>query len=120
MLIRMLKSKLHMALCTQTALTYHGSITIDESLMEAVGLLPHEAVLIGNVANGLRAETYCIPGKRGGGDIQMNGAMARLAQPGDRLIILSFAWLDAKEVPGHKPKVAILDASNKIVEQWEA
>jgi aspartate 1-decarboxylase len=100
-------------------LNYHGSITIDEGLMEAVGLLPYEAVLIGNVSNGLRAETYCIKGPRGKGDIQMNGAMARLAEPGDRIIIISFAFMDPSEVPGHKPKVAVLDAKNQISEQWE-
>lgn len=117
--IRLLKSKLHMACVTRTALNYHGSITIDETLLEAVGLLPYEAVLIGNVSTGLRAETYCIKGERGSGEIQMNGAMARLAEPGDRLIILSFAFLEPSEVAGHRPRVAVLDVKNRIQEQWE-
>lgn len=119
MQLRLLKSKLHMATCRNTHLLYHGSITIDEDLMDAVGLLAYEAVLIGNCATGMRAETYVLTGKRGSGEIQLNGAMARLAQPGDRLIIMSFAFLEPSEVARHKPKVAVLDEKNQIVEQWE-
>lgn len=119
MQLKLLKSKLHMATATMTRLDYHGSITIDQDLIEAVGLLPYEAVTIGNCSNGYRAETYVLPGKRGAGDMQLNGAMARLAQPGDRLIIMSFAFMEPHEVPNHKPRVAILDEKNRIVEQWE-
>lgn len=117
--LRLLKSKLHMAAVTGTNLTYHGSITIPEDLIEAVGFLPYEAVLIANCATGARAETYILKGTRGSADIQMNGAMARLAQPGDRIIIMSYAYLEPQQVEGHKPKVAILDEKNRIVEQWE-
>lgn len=118
MQLRLLKSKLHLAAVTKTALNYHGSITVDEALMDAVGLVPYEAVLVGNVSTGIRAETYVIKGERGSGEVQMNGAMARLAQPGDRLIIMAFAFLEPAEVSAHRPRVAILDAENRIKEQW--
>jgi aspartate 1-decarboxylase len=119
MQLRLLKSKLHMGACTGTNLHYHGSITIDEDLMEAAGLLPYEAVLIANVSTGARGETYVLKGERGKKQMELNGAMARLATTGDRLIVLAFALLDPKEVPHHKPKVAVLDSHNGILEQWE-
>lgn len=118
MQIRLLKSKLHMAAVTNTHLHYHGSITIDEDLMDAVGLLPYEAVLIANVSTGVRAETYVLKGERGRRQMELNGAMARLAEKGDRIIIISFAFLDPKEVDSHHPRIAILDANNEIVEKW--
>lgn len=119
MQIRVLKSKLHMAAVTQTELTYHGSITIAKDLMDAVGLIPYEQVLIGNCANGQRAETYVIEGEPGSGAMQLNGAMARMAQPGDRIIVLAFAFAEPTEAQSHKPRVAVLDEKNTIVEQWE-
>jgi aspartate 1-decarboxylase len=119
MLLRLLKSKLHMAAVTGTNLHYHGSITIDEDLMEAVGLLPHEAVLIANVSTGARGETYVIKGERGKKQIELNGAIARLATPGDRLIVLAFALVEPKEVAALKPKIACLDTHNGITEQFE-
>jgi len=119
MLIRVLKSKLHMATVSQTELTYHGSITIDEDLMKAAGLREYEQVLIGNCANGQRAETYVIKGEPGSGAMQMNGAMARLAQPGDRIIVLAFAFAEPKEAETIKPRVVVLDEQNAIVEQWD-
>lgn len=118
MQIRVLKSKLHMATVTQTELSYHGSITIAKDLMEAVGLVPYEQVLIGNCANGQRAETYVIEGEAGSGAMQMNGAMARLAQPGDRLVVLAFAFAEPRELETIKPHVAVLDEKNRIIEQW--
>lgn len=117
--IHLLKSKLHMATVTRTELNYHGSVSIDPRLMEAVGLLPYEKVLIGNCASGVRGETYAIRGEAGSGEIQMNGAMAHLAKPGDRLIILAFAELTPEEAAGHRPRVAVLDESNRVVESWE-
>src|SRR3712207_4332115 len=119
MQVRLLKSKLHMAAVTQTRLDYHGSVTIDRELVDAVGLLPYEMVIVANVATGHRAETYVLPGDRGKREVQLNGAMARLAQPGDRVIIFSYAFLDPREVEGHKPVVAVLDAGNRIVDRWE-
>ena len=120
MLLRILKAKLHLATVTHAELHYHGSITIDRDLMDAVGLLPYEQVLIANTANGTRGETYVIPGERGSGVIQMNGGLARLAMPGDRIIILAFAFCEQKELPGFHPRVAILDEKNRIVEQFDA
>jgi aspartate 1-decarboxylase len=120
MQIRLLKSKLHLATVTQTDLSYHGSITIAEDLMEAVGLLPYEMVLVANSSNGQRAETYVIKGERGSGDMQLNGAMARLAIPGDRIIVLAFASLTPEEARSHRPRIAVLDQGNRIVECWDA
>ena len=116
--VRLLKSKLHMATVTQTELTYHGSITIAQDLLEAVGILPYEQVLIANSNNGQRGETYALVGPAGSGVMQLNGAMARLAQPGDRLIVMAFADLTPAEAGHHKPQIAILDEKNQIVEQW--
>jgi aspartate 1-decarboxylase len=118
MLIRVLKSKLHMATVTQTELTYHGSITIARDLMDAAGLIPYEQVLIGNCSTGQRGETYVLEGEAGSGSMQLNGAMARLAQPGDRIIVLAFAFADPQEARTIKPQVAILNERNEIVEQW--
>ncbi len=118
MLLRFLKSKLHMASVTQTEVSYHGSITIDVELMEAVGLRPYEQVLIGNCATGQRAETYVIQGTAGSGSMQLNGAMARLAQPGDRIIVMAFAFVTPEEADNLHPRIAVLDEQNRIVEQW--
>ncbi|WP_437201564.1 aspartate 1-decarboxylase [Planctomicrobium sp. SH664] len=119
MLLRLLKAKLHMAAVTRTDVSYHGSITIDRDLMDAVGLLAFEQVLIANSATGQRGETYVIPGPRGSGSMQMNGAMARLAQPGDRIIVLAFAFAEPHEAATLHPKVAILNEQNRIIEQFE-
>ena len=116
MTLKILKSKLHQATVTAGHLTYHGSLTLDPELMEAVGLLPYEAILVSNLATGLRGETYVIPGQRGQRAVELNGAMARLGTTGDRIIIMAFALLDPSEVPEHRPRVAILDRSNEIVE----
>jgi len=116
MFLSLLKSKLHMASVTKTELTYHGSITIDAELMAAVGLRPHEKVLVSNCSTGQRGETYVLKGRKGKRDIQLNGAMARLAQPGDRIIVMAFALLTPEEADRHTPVVAILDADNRITE----
>jgi aspartate 1-decarboxylase len=118
MLLHLLKSKLHLATVTAAELHYHGSVSIPAELMEAAGLLPYEKVLIGNCSNGQRGETYVIRGEAGTGQIQMNGAMARLATPGDRIIVLSFADLTPDEVATHSPRIVVLDRENRIVEQW--
>lgn len=116
MTLKILKCKLHQATVTAGHLTYHGSLTLDPELMEAVGLLPYEAIMVSNLATGLRGETYVIPGVRGQRAVELNGAMARLGTTGDRIIIMAFAQLEPHEVPGHRPRVAILDRSNHIVE----
>ncbi len=117
--IKLLKAKLHLATVTLNRPDYHGSITIDPDLMGQVGLLPYEAVTVSNTANGQRAETYVIPGEPGRGQIELNGAMARLALPGDRVIVMAFAMLEAHEVAGHQPEVVALDQANCVVERLE-
>ena len=119
MQLKVLKSKLHQATVTGSDLNYHGSLTIDPELMEAVGLHPYEAILVSNVATGLRAETYALPGVRGLGQVELNGAMARLGAVGDRLIVMAFAMLTPEEVEGHRPKVVALDGRNRIVERLD-
>jgi aspartate 1-decarboxylase len=116
MQLKVLKSKLHLAAITRCDLHYHGSLTIDRDLMDAVGIVPYEAITVSNTATGLRAETYALPGERGSGQIEMNGAMARLGALGDRIIVMAFAMLEPHEVEGHRPRVAALDARNHIVE----
>ena len=112
----MLKAKLHMARITAAQLDYHGSLTIDEDLMDAVGLLNHEKILVANVENGKRFETYAIPGPRGSGTICLNGAAAHKGAKGDRIIILCFAVMTPREAKTFKPKALVLDARNKPVE----
>ena len=111
----MMKSKIHRAVVTEANLNYVGSITIDEDLMDAVDILANEKVQIVNNMNGARLETYVIPGKRGEGTICLNGAAARLVQPGDVVIIISYAMMTEEQARGYKPKVAIMDGQNRIV-----
>ncbi len=119
MQVKLLKSKLHMATVTAGDLHYHGSLTIDPVLMDEVGLLPYEAILVSNVSTGQRAETYALPGVRGLGQIELNGAMARLGAPGDRVIVMAFALLDPAEVDGHRPRVVALDDRNRVAERLD-
>ena len=116
MLLTMFKSKIHRATVTEANLNYVGSITIDEDLLDAAGILPGEKVQIVNNNNGERLETYTIPGERGSGVICLNGAAARRVQPGDIVIIIAYCMIDATEVRDFKPNVVILDAQNHIVE----
>lgn len=111
---QMLKAKLHRATVTDANLNYIGSITIDEDLLDAVDLLPNEKVQVVNNNNGARLETYVIAGERGSGTIGMNGAAARLVQPGDTVIIMSYAYVTEEEARHHEPRVAVLDESNRI------
>lgn len=112
----MMNSKIHRAQVTQADLNYVGSITIDEDILDAVGMLPNEKVHIVNNNNGARFETYIIAGERGSGVICVNGAAARLVQKGDIVIIISYVYVDNKEVAEHTPTVAIMGESNKIKE----
>ncbi|NQT26637.1 aspartate 1-decarboxylase [candidate division KSB1 bacterium] len=114
MLLEVLRSKISHAIVTQAELNYMGSITIDENLMDAVGLYENEKVHVLNLANGSRAETYVIKGERGKGDIVMNGAIARMAQIGDQVIILSYGFIDEKQVKNNKPKIIIVDEHNRV------
>ncbi|MCF0198247.1 MAG: aspartate 1-decarboxylase [Bacteroidaceae bacterium] len=113
MFIEVLKSKLHCVTVTEANLRYMGSITIDEDLMDAVGLLAGEKVHVVNNNNGERFETYVIKGERGSGCICLNGAAARLVQPGDTVIIMSYALLDYEEAKTFQPKVAFPE-NNRI------
>ncbi len=110
----MLKSKIHGARVTQADLNYMGSITIDRDLLEAVDLLPNEKVLIVNLENGARFETYAFEGKRGSGIIGMNGGTARHCQVGDRVLIMAFAEVSETEVRTFKPQVVFTDEKNCI------
>ncbi len=112
----MMNGKIHRATVTQADLNYVGSITIDEDIMDAVGIEANEKVAIVNNNNGARLETYVIKGERGSGVVCLNGAAARLVQPGDIVIIISYVMMDAEKAKHHKPKVAIMDENNRIKE----
>jgi aspartate 1-decarboxylase len=112
----MMNGKIHRARVTEADLNYVGSITIDEDILDAVGMIANEKVQIVNNNNGARFETYIIPGQRGSGVICVNGAAARLVQKGDVVIIISYVLLPDEKVPSHKPKVAIMSEDNKIKE----
>lgn len=115
MFVTLMKSKIHRAKVTEANLNYVGSITIDEDLMDAANIIENEKVQIVNNNNGSRFETYVIPGKRGSGVICLNGAAARLVQPGDIVIIISYAIFESKEAASFKPSVIFVDENNKIV-----
>ena len=111
----MLKSKLHRAKVTDTKMDYEGSIEIDETLMERVGILPYEQVHVYNINTGDRFITYAIIGKRGSGEISLNGAAARLAQINDRIIIAAYGIIDPDSEP-HAASVVLLNTDNEVVE----
>ena len=115
MLVNVLKSKLHRVRVTQAELNYVGSITIDEDLMDAAGLLENEQVHIVNNNNGERLITYVIRGERGSGIICLNGAAARRAQVGDMVIIISYALMTPDEARTHTPTVVFPDDNNRLV-----
>lgn len=110
----MFKSKIHRATVTEANLNYMGSITIDETLMEAADILPNEQVHVVNNNNGARFETYVIKGPRDSGVICLNGAAARLAQPGDVIIIITYAQVDNEEAQNWAAKSVFVDEQNKI------
>lgn len=115
MLLQMLKSKLHCVRVTEANLNYVGSITIDKALMQAVDILPGERVQVVNNNNGERFETYVIEGPAHSGTICLNGAAARLAQPGDIVIIMAYALMEENEARNYQPKVAFPDSqTNKL------
>ena len=110
----MMKSKIHRARVTEANLNYVGSITIDEDILEQVNILPHEKVQIVNNNNVERLETYVIPGERGSKVVCLNGAAARLVQPDDIVIIVSYALVPETDIASHQPIVAIMDENNDI------
>ncbi|MFA5863238.1 MAG: aspartate 1-decarboxylase [Phycisphaerae bacterium] len=116
MFLKLMKSKIHRATVTEANLNYVGSITIDRDLMEAVDLLPNEAVMVANLNNGTRHTTYAIPGPAGSGIICINGAAARLVNVGDIVLVFSFAYMTPEEARNHKARVAIIGQGNTIKE----
>ncbi|MBR0031455.1 MAG: aspartate 1-decarboxylase [Treponema sp.] len=112
--IEVLKSKLHRATVTDANLNYEGSISIDTELIEKAGMHSYEKVDIYNINNGARFSTYIIPGKKG--EICLNGAAARMAQKGDKVIIVTFTWIDEKDASSWLPNVVLLDEGNKVKE----
>jgi len=110
-----LKSKIHRATVTHADLEYEGSVTIDEDLLEAAGILEYEAVHVWNITRGTRLQTYAIRGDRGSGVICINGAAAHLNKPGDLVILASFAELEESEARTFKPTVILVDSQNRIV-----
>lgn len=114
MLITMLKSKIHRAVVTQAELDYIGSVTIDEELLDAAGILEYEKVQIADIDNGNRFETYTIAGERGSGIICLNGAAAKCVSMGDKVIIMAYTQIESDEAKNHSPKVVFVDENNKI------
>lgn len=112
----MCKGKIHRATVTEANMNYIGSITIDRDLLEAADIYPYEKVQVVNVTNGARLETYTIAGGRGSGVICLNGAAARLAAPGDIVIIISYGQYDEKELHALEPRIVFVDAENRITE----
>lgn len=110
----MLKAKIHRAVVQQADLSYVGSITIDEELLEKSGILEYEKVQIVDINNGNRFETYTIAGERGSGMICLNGAAARCVQVNDHIIIMSYVQMEEKEAKEHRPKVVFVDEDNKV------
>lgn len=114
MLRQVLLSKLHRATVTECDLNYNGSIKIDEALLEQSGMREFERVEVFNITNGNRFSTYVIVGERNSGDIGINGAAARLAHAGDKVIIINYGMMDETEMQAHKPKIVVLTDENKI------
>ena len=114
MTVEMLKSKIHRAVVKQAELDYVGSITVDEDLLNAAGILEYEKVQIVDIDNGNRFETYTICGEPGSGMICLNGAAARCVSTGDKIIIMAYGSYEPNEAKTHKPSVVFVDEENKI------
>ena len=114
MFLKILKSKLHRATVTDAKLHYPGSIEIDSTLMKAAGILPYESVLVADLNNGNRLETYAVPAEADSGKVVILGAAAQLVKPKDIIIILNFGFFTPHEAKELKPKIIILDQNNKI------
>ena len=112
MQVTLLKSKLHRATVTEVSPDYSGSLSIDQELMDAAGFLHHEKILVGNITNGKRFETYCIPAPSGSGKIALNGAAAHKGKPGDLLVIMSFVSLDPEEAAVWEPRLILVGNKN--------
>ena len=117
MLLKVLRAKIHRAVVTETAVDYVGSITIDSDLADAVGIVQGESVLVADLANGTRHETYVIYGDRGNGTVCINGAAARLVEVGDRIIIMAFAYVTPQEAQKLTPSIVLVDESNRVAQK---
>ncbi len=117
MLLEFLNSKIHRATVTDANLNYVGSITIDETLLKAANMKEWQKVEILDINNGERFQTYIIKGEPNSGQICLNGAAARKVQPGDKVIIVTYAYFEANEANNHKPTIVIVDDENKIVDK---
>lgn len=115
MQLTLLKSKIHRAAVTGASLDYEGSLTVSVDIAEMVGLLAYEKILVSNLQNGERFETYIIYGAPGKGQIELNGATAHLGKIGDLLTIMSFAHLTSEEIKTHRPRIAVLDRQNRVI-----
>ncbi|HLE40758.1 MAG TPA: aspartate 1-decarboxylase [Nitrospirota bacterium] len=115
MLRLMLRSKIHRATVTDANLEYEGSLTVDPILLEAAGMLPYEQVRVSNLNNGERFETYLIPGKRGSGDMCLNGPTARKGAKGDKIIVFCYEYYSEQELKTFKPNIVQVDERNSIV-----
>jgi aspartate 1-decarboxylase len=115
MLRCILRAKIHIATVTDSNLSYEGSITIDERILEKAEILPYEQVMISNFNNGERFETYVIPAKRGSGEVCLNGPTARKGIIGDKIVIFCYGFIEEKKMKRFKPKIIILDEKNKIL-----
>ncbi len=111
----MVSGKIHRARVTAADLDYEGSITVDVALLDAAGILPYERVQVVDLANGERLETYTIPGERGSGAVQLNGAAARLVQPGDLVIIMAYAQVSDPVPADWRPRVVLVDAADNTI-----
>lgn len=120
MQLTMMKAKLHRAAVTQADLHYEGSISIDADLLEAAGILPNEQVDVLNINTGDRFTTYALSAPRGSRMFGINGAAARLAQPGDRIIVVAYAAMDAAEAKRFEPTVVLLDERNQVIAPAQA
>jgi aspartate 1-decarboxylase len=116
MLIKVLKSKIHRAIVTDAIIDYPGSIGIDSALMEAAGIVPYELVLVADITNGERLETYVVPEPAGSGRVTILGAAAKLMKKNDLVIVMGFAYLQPAEARHMKPKVVVVDEKNGIKE----
>jgi aspartate 1-decarboxylase len=113
----MLQGKLHRGVVTACRIDYSGSLSVDLDLIEGCGLLVHQKIQLLNISNGNRLETYLIAGPRGKREIQVNGAAARLNQPGDRIIVAGFALYSEAELANHQPKVLVLNERNEVIDR---
>lgn len=111
----MLRAKIHKATVTESRLDYEGSLALDSDLMAAVRILPYEKLMVANLANGNRFETYAIPAEAGSGTVSLNGAAALLGAVGDRIIIFTFGVVSEQDAASHRPLILVLDENNKPI-----